>query len=127
MFIVLIRRTWPGLHENILTPARLQALRTSGRCFSLMIWSPLTVRACRLSVVAVVKVPCISVVQKCLTDYYTKARMSSWCWNKALLSRDQRSSFSVFYGPLESRVWNPGYLTCGKRTILERINNVAFA
>ena len=57
MFIVLIRRTWPGLHENILTPARLQALRTSGRCFSLMIWSPLTVRACRLSVVAVVKVP----------------------------------------------------------------------
>ena len=29
MFIVLIRRTCPGFHENILTPFRLSALRMS--------------------------------------------------------------------------------------------------
>ena len=39
MFVVLIRRTCHGVHENISIPIKLQALRMSGRCFLLMIWS----------------------------------------------------------------------------------------
>ena len=35
MFIMLIRKTCPGLYENILNSYK--ALRTSGRCFSLTI------------------------------------------------------------------------------------------
>ena len=38
MFIALIR-TCPGIHKNILAPMRLQGLRTSSCCFSLMILS----------------------------------------------------------------------------------------
>ena len=37
MFIMLIRKTCPGLHKNILN--FYKALGTSDRCFSLMTWS----------------------------------------------------------------------------------------
>ena len=60
---------------------------------------------------------CFSVVQKCLTDYYTKAKLSSWCRNEASLSWNKRSHF---YKDL----WNSGYNfpnfrenSCFKRSI----------
>ena len=72
--------------------------------FSLMIWSPLTVRRCRLSVVAVVEVSlhfsCPNMSDRLL--YQSEAEqlvaLSSWY---------QRFRFSVLLGALESRVIGP--------------------
>ena len=96
MFTALIRKTCPGLHENI--------VRTSGRCFSLMIWSPLTVRGWRLSVVAVVEVRLHFSCQKVSNRLLYESEAEQLVLGRGLVVTEPEVPFFRFQGPLESRL-----------------------
>ena len=105
MFIVLIRRTCPGLNENILTPIRLQALNTSRPCFLLMVWSPVIVRGCGLSILAVTEVHLHFSCPKVSDRLLYQSEAEQLVLERGLVVEGPEIPLSVFLGaPLESRV-----------------------
>ena len=106
MFILRIRRICPGLHWIILTPVRLQALRTMDRCFSLMIWSPLTVRGCRPSVVAVVEVRMHFSCPKMFNRLLYQNEAEQLVLERGLVVAEPEVPFFRSFRGL----WSPGYL-----------------
>ena len=92
----------PGLHENILTPIKLEALRMSGRC---LIWSPLTARGCRLSVAGVVEVRLHFSCPKMSDRLPYQSEVEQLVLERGLVVAKPVVPFSRFSRDL----WNPGY------------------
>ena len=105
MFIVLIRRSCPGPHENILTSKKALSCKNKWPLFFTddLVTSDYQRLAavgcrCRRGTFA------FQLSKKCLTDYYTKVRLSSWCWNEAFFVAEPEILFFCFSRGL----WNPG-------------------
>ena len=81
-------------------------IRTSNCCFSLMTWSPLTVRGCRLSVVIVVKVRLHFSCPKTSDRLLYQSEAEQLLLERGLVVAEPEVPFfrDFFQGPLESMV-----------------------